>query len=109
MTEWVSCPKCGALMIGLTGGHICPLCGYKLPVQTITYTTGTEPYKDWIVRYYGSHNDIPPGHTDGELTELIRCKDCKHHQGYNCDRLYGFQDVFTFMDEDYCSKAERRE
>ena len=41
-------------------------------------------------------------------TELIRCKNCIHHHGYNCDRLYGFQDAFTFMDEDYCSQAERR-
>lgn len=39
--------------------------------------------------------------------ELIRCKDCKHHKGYNCDRLYGFQDAFTFLDDDYCSRAER--
>lgn len=44
-------------MIGLTGGHICPLCGYRLPVQTITYTTGTEKY--------------------GEYVEVVRCKDCK--------------------------------
>lgn len=44
-----------------------------------------------------------------DAVKVIRCKDCKHHQGYNCDILYGFQDVFTFMDEDYCSKAERKE
>ena len=25
---------------------------------------------------------------------LIRCRDCKHHKGYNCDRLYGMQDAF---------------
>ena len=41
--------------------------------------------------------------------ELIRCKECKHHKGYNCDRLYGFQDAFTFLDNDYCSKGERNE
>lgn len=42
-------------------------------------------------------------------TPVIRCKDCKHHQGHNCDRLYGFQDAFTFLDDDYCSRAERKE
>ncbi len=41
--------------------------------------------------------------------EIVRCKDCIHHQDYNCDRLYGFQDAFTFLDDDFCSKAERRE
>lgn len=44
-----------------------------------------------------------------DAVPVIRCKDCKHHQGHNCDRLYGFQDAFTFMDDDYCSKAERKE
>lgn len=41
--------------------------------------------------------------------ELIRCKDCIHHHGYNCDRLYGMQGVFATMDEDYCARAERKE
>lgn len=41
--------------------------------------------------------------------ELIRCKDCKHHKGYDCDRLYGFQDAFTVKDDDFCSRAERKE
>lgn len=54
-----------------------------------------------------------PEHLAGDLfrgdPELIRCKDCIHHHGYNCDRLYGFQDAFTFLDEDYCSRAERKE
>ena len=105
-------------MIGLTGSHICPLCGYKLPVQTITYTTGTEPYKDWIVRYYGSHDDIPPGHTDGELTELIRCKNCKwYEKDIGCDWGVCFHDEWTYNgyighgvdSEGYCYRAERKE
>ena len=41
MTDWIKCPKCGALMIGLTGGHICPLCGYRVPPRTITAGSGT--------------------------------------------------------------------
>ena len=105
MTEWVSCPKCGALMIGLTGSHICPLCGYRLPVQTITYTTGTEKY--------------------GEYVEVIRCKDCKywlpHSQfGFDedneeyydyCELLVPDDDYYaiTRQAEDFCSRAERKE
>jgi hypothetical protein len=42
-------------------------------------------------------------------TELIRCKDCIHHHGYSCDRLYGLQDAFTLQDDDFCSKAEPKE
>ena len=84
-----------------------------------------EPYKDWIVRYYGSHKDIPPGHTDGELTELIRCKNCKywlpHSQfGFDedndeyydyCELLVPDDDYYaiTRQAEDYCSRAERKE
>ena len=41
--------------------------------------------------------------------ELIRCKECKHHKGYNCDRLYGMQDAFMARDDDYCSRAERKD
>ena len=44
-----------------------------------------------------------------DAVPVIRCKDCKHHKGYNCDRLYGMQDAFTVMDDDYCSHPERRD
>ena len=50
-------------MIGITAGHICPLCGYKVPVQTITTTTGTS----------------------AEYVPVIRCKDCKHRPQKNKD------------------------
>lgn len=92
MTEWVSCPKCGALMIGLTGSHICPLCGYRLPVQTITYTTGTEKY--------------------GEYVEVIRCKDCKYYTGKWCTKYSKKQfDINDICKDDdaFCSMAERKE
>ncbi len=48
---------------------------------------------------------------DGECItegELIRCRDCRYHKGYSCERLYGTQDPFTLSD-DYCSRAERKE
>ena len=46
---------------------------------------------------------------DKAMAELTHCKDCKHHKGYDCDRLYGFQDAFTVTDDDFCSRAERKE
>jgi hypothetical protein len=54
-----------------------------------------------------------PNEVDGGMLmrehELIRCKDCIHHHGYSCDRLYGLQDAFTLQDDDYCSRAEPKE
>jgi hypothetical protein len=37
-------------------------------------------------------------------TEIIRCKDCKWKQGYECVR---FAELRIFPD-DFCSRAERR-
>ena len=44
-----------------------------------------------------------------EAVPVVRCRECKHHKGYNCDRLYGMQDAFMAMDDDYCSQAERKD
>ena len=91
MTDWIKCPKCGALMIGLTGGHICPVCGYRVPVQTVTTTTGTS----------------------AEYVLVIRCKDCVHciPQGEDGDWFYcdvWWKQVRTDL-TDYCSRAERKD
>lgn len=83
MSELMWCPKCGALMNEITIGHICPLCGYRVPAQTITTTTGTSV----------------------EYVPVIRCKDCKWHiKGGFCD-LY-FADRAA---DEYCSRAERKD
>lgn len=77
-------------MTTLTSGHICPCCGYRVPVQTITTTTGTGKYGDYV--------------------EVIRCKDCKHYnpldfrKPFCCN--YGVVDA---MLDDFCSRAERKE
>lgn len=89
MSEWISCPKCGALMIGITAGHICPLCGYKVPAQTITTTTGTS----------------------AEYVPVIRCKDCKYNS--NTEGNYVSCDIIPQMfgktpNENYCLWAERK-
>ena len=68
-------------------------------------------YKDWIVRIYANHNDVPAGHIDGETQkELIRCKDCKHY--YALNEVRGNCSEYNFVEKisiDYCSWAERKE
>lgn len=67
-------------------------------------------YKDWIVRFYASHKDIPKGHRDCEtLTELVRCKDCKY--GQKRTKPYMYCDIFGAVTETewFCSEAERKE
>lgn len=50
------------------------------------------------------------GNINITITDLIRCKDCKHHHKDRdgcvyCDRIdYGY----GWRDDDYCSRAERR-
>lgn len=61
---------------------------------------------EYIVK---EHPDFP--YEEPKLPELIRCKDCKYHHRdskgipycANIDYGYGWKD------EDYCSRAERRE
>lgn len=69
-------------------------------------------YKDWIVRFYANHNDVPAGHIDGEIQkELIRCKDCAHHKDKRCtvwrERAV-IVECYT-ADDGYCYLAERKE
>lgn len=64
-------------------------------------------YKDWIVRYYASHEDIPKGHSDGEiLRELVHCEDCRFYEPENkqCKMVIG-----TWFPEEYCNSSERKE
>ncbi|MBR2653737.1 MAG: hypothetical protein IKD59_04200, partial [Lachnospiraceae bacterium] len=66
MSEWIRCPKCGTLMIVITAGHICPLCYYRVPAQTLTTSTGTSVMM----------RDILSTISDSPEIEVIQCKDC---------------------------------
>ena len=71
----------------ITSGHICPLCGYRVPAHT---TTGTSV----------------------EYVPVIRCKDCKYYnpQQHYCEGIgnwFGY--VGEWSDNGYCYKAERKE
>lgn len=89
MSEWIRCPKCGVIMSGYTGYHQCSFCGYKLPVPTVTLSTGTSY----------------------EQFRLIRCKDCiwfdteeSYDDVYHCE-LHNTDTI----ESNYCSWAERKE
>ena len=44
-----------------------------------------------------------------KLQEVIRCKDCKHYTGYECQRSKVSNIRVITNEDDYCSRAERKE
>ena len=49
---------------------------------------------------------------DGECItegELIRCQDCKYYTGYECQRSKVSNIRVITNEDDYCSRAERKE
>lgn len=44
-----------------------------------------------------------------DAVQVIRCKDCKHYTGYECQRSKVSNIRFITNEDDYCSRAERRE
>lgn len=59
-------------------------------------------------------DDIKDRMAEGNIVEVIRCKDCKHWQFFDsvkakvCKRRYD-QHYWQSHEDDYCSRAERRE
>lgn len=43
-----------------------------------------------------------------DAVPVIRCKDCKHYTGYECQRSKVFNIRVITNEDDYCSRAERR-
>lgn len=41
--------------------------------------------------------------------ELIRCKDCKYYTGYECRRTKVSNIIVITNEDEYCSRAERKE
>lgn len=62
-------------------------------VQFLKSKTGECPIQRWI-------NNLPSAES-----EIIRCRDCKHHDGIRCFRWNST--IITGFD-DFCSNAERR-
>ena len=59
MSDWITCPKCGAIMYARTDGHLCPTCGYKqkddvIPIAWIVQWRDTNPLRSvgvWKMLY----------------------------------------------------------
>ena len=43
------------------------------------------------------------------MGELIRCRDCKYYTGYECQRTKVSNIRVITNEDDYCSRAERKE
>lgn len=56
-----------------------------------------------IVKFH--HDERGIARSWEETGKIIRCRDCKHHDGIRCFRWNST--IITGFD-DYCSKAERR-
>ena len=58
-----------------------------------------------MVEYIVKETNYPLATRQEVVGKLIRCKDCKWHEGkYYCRNT----DTYGFDDDDYCSLAERR-
>ena len=44
-----------------------------------------------------------------DVVPVIRCKDCKHYTGYECQRSKVSNIRVITNEDDYCSKAEKKE
>ena len=44
-----------------------------------------------------------------QAKELIQCKDCKYYTGYECQRTKVSNIRVITNEDDYCSRAERKE
>ena len=44
-----------------------------------------------------------------DAVEVIRCKDCKYYTGYECQRSKVSNIRVITNEDDYCSRAERKE
>lgn len=40
------------------------------------------------------------------VVEVIRCRDCKYYDTYEC---MGYNSFYGLTDDDYCSQAERKD
>lgn len=61
--------------------------------------------KDFIVRA----DHLQDGYGAIVQGELIRCKDCKYYTGYECQRSKVSNIRVITNEDDYCSRAERKE
>lgn len=65
-----------------------------------------DEYKEMVCRV--RFIDGVPAETYLSDIEIVRCKDCKHYTGYECQRSKVSNIRVITNEDDYCSRAERR-
>lgn len=108
MFSWIICPYCGTMMTPYTNFTQCNLCGYRIPPQTVTLRTGTAKPKNIAEgkkAYTADTSVLKIRKEDG----LTRCKDCCFYKEENLQCMMHEGDTEEWYDNDYCSRAERKE
>lgn len=80
------------------------------------YLVKEEDYEEWIKswpesneRKRGRPRKPQENKKPSSLVRVIRCKDCKHYTGYECIRTKISNIRVITEENDYCSRAERKE
>lgn len=96
MTDWMRCPKCGAVMIHFLG-FMCPSCGYRVPAHTITTTKGT-------------YIENEPPKPNKNFVEVIRCKDCRYDHDCKHEMIRKSKGGgVIYCPVEFCSEGKRKE
>ena len=65
---------------------------------------------EFIESYIVTGDNSPSYQWSDNHGTLTRCKDCKHYEDYGYGRgMCGIYAIHEPIDNDYCSRAERRE
>lgn len=60
--------------------------------------------------YFGTvKSEIVEAQKAEDIVSVIRCKDCKYYTGYECQRTKVSNIIVITNEDEYCSRAERKE
>ena len=78
-----------------------------IDVEKLRKVKGRRIYQFWLDEETGDITDVT---SRDDVIQIVRCKDCKYHF-YERDIPYcaNIDYGYGWRDEDYCSKAERKE
>lgn len=104
------CSECGehVLEIGVPWFKYCPNCGAKMDAEPRDSIRSGQNMREIIVKVNGFQRE---GHEPvlQYERELIRCKDCKHWDGDDCETFCSELGIFGTDPNSFCSYAKRKE
>lgn len=62
-----------------------------------------------LYEFFKEEADIMGKYANGELIEVVFCKDCKKQSNFVCNYLEGLCALQSVKPNDYCSYGERKE